>query len=68
MDRLGNLHTTTSFRNGGRKAGMGIVYDDYSEESGYCGYSQKNEAVRLPHDNDKWEDLNGEIVITRVEV
>ena len=66
MDKLGNMHTTTSFRNGGRKAGMGIVYDDYSEESGCVNYEPR-EAVRFPHDNDNWEDLNGEIVITRKE-
>ena len=28
-DKTGNLYRTTSFRNGGRKAGIGTLYDDY---------------------------------------
>lgn len=60
-ENTGNLHMNTSFRNGGRKAGVGITHDDYSEESGnpdYCRY----EPVRFPHDGIKPEDLNGPVI------
>ena len=58
---MGNLYTTTSFRHGGRKAGIGILYDDYSEESGNPCY-EKHEMVRFPHDDIEPEDLNGPVI------
>ena len=60
-DKTGNRYRNTSFRNGGRIAGMGMSYDDYSEESGGCGYGG-TVRVRLPHDNVKPEDLNGPVI------
>lgn len=64
--KIGKLHLNTSFRNGGRKAGIGVAYDDYSEESGNpdrCRY----EAVRLPHDGIDPEELNGPVICYKGE-
>lgn len=60
----GNLFTNTSFRNGGRKAGIGICYDDYGDEStpGEDSLGSKI-RVHLPHDNIKPEELNGPAII-----
>lgn len=60
----GNLYINTSFRNGGRKAGIGIIYDDYSEESGIPD-CEIYEPVRFPHDNIDPKELNGECVIIK---
>lgn len=61
-DKTGNLYRTTSFRNGGRKAGIGTLYDDYGDES----YSYVGQAgsvrVRMPHDGVKPEELNGPVI------
>lgn len=59
-----NEHMKTSLRNGGRIAGMGILYDDYSEESygGYCNISAGK--VRTPYDFMKPKErasLNGPV-------
>lgn len=61
-DKTGNLYRKTSLRNGGRTAGIGTLYDDYSEES--CGYSGQagSVRVRMPHDGVKPEELNGPVV------
>lgn len=62
--KQGNLYRNTSFRNGGRKAGIGITEDDYSEDSG--GYSRyRHEKVRFPHDGINPEELNGECVVVQ---
>lgn len=58
----GNLYQKTSFRNGGRVAGMGIVYDDYSETS-YGPKYYDNPYVHLPNDHVKPEDLNGPVIV-----
>ena len=63
--RLGNLHFNTSFRNGGRKAGMGMLYDDYSDESSGGGHVKPWEAVCFPHDNTDPEELNGPVIIVQ---
>ena len=60
--RTGNMYRATSFRNGGRKAGYGIVHDHYDEESGNRDY-ERRERVRLPHDDVKPEDLNGPVIV-----
>ena len=61
-DKTGNLYRTTSFRNGGRKAGIGTLYDDYSDESyGYVGQAGWV-RVRMPHDGVKPEELNGPVI------
>ena len=59
--KTGNLYRCTQLRNGGRKAGIGIVYDDYSEESGNRDY-EKHDRVRFPNDNIKPEELNGPVI------
>ena len=61
-DKTGNLYMTTGFRNGGRKAGIGTLYDDYGDES--CGYIGQTGGVRvrLPHDGEKPEELNGPVI------
>lgn len=64
MSNYGKMHTTTSLRNGGRKAGMGVCYDDYSEASGNPSY-EKYERVRLPNDRIDPKELNGECIIVQ---
>lgn len=68
---LGNMHTTTSFAGqGGRKAGCGMLYDDYSENSGnpltrsYARFAFLRQ-VRFPNDDTRPEDLNGECIIVQ---
>ena len=61
-NETGNLYLKTSFRNGGRTAGAGTLYDDYSDESyGYVG-QDGSVRVRLPHDGVKPEELNGPVI------
>lgn len=55
----------TKFRNGGRRAGIGTAYDNYSEESGNKQYEKRRPLVRLPHDGYKPEDLNGPVIIVQ---
>lgn len=61
----GRLYTSTGLRNGGRRAGYGIVEDDYSEESSGRGRCRPWEAVRFPSDDTKPEELNGPCVIVQ---
>ncbi len=58
---------TSSSLNMGRAAGAGVLYDDYSEESGrrLVPYDQECVHVRLPHDQDKPEDMNGPVIIVQ---
>lgn len=65
-ERQGNLYRATSFRNGGRRAGMGMYHDDYSEESGNKDY-EKHELVRFPYDNVNPEELNGPVICYKGE-
>ena len=60
-DKTGNRYRRTSLRNGGRIAGMGMSYDDYSEESGESG-CYGTIRVRFPLDNIKPETLNGPVI------
>lgn len=55
----------TGLRNGGRRAGAGVAYDDYSEESFGRGRVREFEPVRFPHDGDNPEDLNGPVIIVQ---
>ena len=57
----GKLYRNTSLRNGGRCAGEGSLYDDYSETSG-CQDYEKVEKVRFPNDHIKPEDFNGPVI------
>lgn len=52
----------------GRMAGNGVASDDYSEESGgWSGvrYHHKVKNVRLPHDKNSPESLNGPVIIVQ---
>ena len=57
----GKMYTVTGFRNGGRRAGHGMLHDDYSEESGNRDY-ERHELVRFPHDDIEPEKLNGPVI------
>ena len=57
------LHTT--FRNSGRIAGTGILYDRYDEESGNPDYEKQHSLVRFPSDSLTEEELlalNGPVI------
>ena len=57
-----HIYRGTSLRNGGRRAGIGTLYDDYGEESmNYHDYG--GVRVKLPHDDVKPEELNGPVRI-----
>lgn len=60
----GRLYSCTSFRNGGRRAGHGMLHDDYSENSGNPDY-EKHDRVRFPNDNTDPKDLNGPVIIVQ---
>lgn len=62
--KTGNLYTRTSLRNGGRKAGMGILYDNYGDESRPISY-RKPVNVRFPNDNVDPAELSGEVIIVQ---
>lgn len=62
--KTGRQYMCTNFRNGGRRAGDGMLHDDYSEESGNRDY-EKHDMVRFPHDNVKPEEMNWEVVIVQ---
>ena len=64
-NKAGRQFMTTSFRNGCRRAGIGITYDDYSEESGNRDYEGKRPLVRFSTDRINPEDLNGEVIIVQ---
>lgn len=58
----GRVLTESSF-NRGRKAGMGILYDDYSDEAKPDSGMRRPHSVRFPHDGCNTEDLNGPVII-----
>lgn len=60
-ERTGNLYRRTSLY-GGHVAGDGMLYDDYSEQSGGWDYDPGTVRVRMPHDDVEPEKLNGPIV------
>ena len=61
----GKQFMLTGFRNSGRRAGIGIAHDDYSEESGNKCQEMRRPLVRLPHDGCNAEDLNGPVIIVQ---
>lgn len=63
--KCGNQLSNTRLRNGGRIAGTGMAYDDYSEESGNHYGETWRPLVRFPNDNMKPEDLNGPVIIVQ---
>lgn len=64
LGKEGKLYATTGFRNSGRRAGNGILSDDYSEASGNKDY-EKYGRVRFPHDKLSPESLNGPVIIVQ---
>lgn len=55
----------SSLANGGRAAGMGILYDKYDEESGCPKYSHGSIRVKFPSDSltpEEAKSLNGEVI------
>ena len=57
------LHTT--FRNSGRVAGTGILYDRYDEESGNPEYEKQPSHIYFPSDSLTEEELlalNGPVI------
>ena len=66
-ENIGNQYRNTSLRNSGRKAGIGVLYDDYSEDSGWSGVRYGGVCPRFPHDDVKPEELNGPVVIVQKE-
>jgi hypothetical protein len=63
-DRTGNLYRNTSLRNGGRRAGIGTLYDNYDDESGCKDYEHFS-RVRFPHDDVDPEELNGPVIVIK---
>ena len=64
----GRLYLGSGLANHGRKAGTGIIEDDYSEESGgyeLGGSKDPYKWVRFPNDSVKPEELNGEVIIVQ---
>lgn len=59
----GRMHTTTSFRHGSRKAGMGMLYDNYDDESTGRGEVIERPLVKFPNDGVDPEELNGPVII-----
>lgn len=65
MEKAGRAYQATSFRNSGRRAGAGVLYDDYDEEScpGYTQYKRIDRTeVHFPNDKAKPEELNGPVI------
>lgn len=63
--KAGRQFLITKFRNGGRRAGAGVAYDDYSEESGNKDYEGVRPLVRFSTDHTKPESLNGPVIIVQ---
>lgn len=64
MKKALNGFMNSSFRNGNRKAGMGMLYDKYDDEE--REWSGKGcVMVRLPSDKVAPESLNGEVIIVQ---
>lgn len=65
-----NEHMKTSFRNGGRIAGMGILHDNYSEESYRPNYDPGKIKVHTPSDfltPEERAGLNGKVITYKLD-
>lgn len=64
-----NEHIRTSLANSGRVAGMGILYDDYSEESGKPRYDRSAYPVYTTDwlEEKEKERLPGPVITKRLE-
>lgn len=53
------------YTNEGRRAGSGVSFDRYDEESNAEGFGKNGKLhVKLPHENAKhWASLSGECII-----
>lgn len=60
-----NKYMNTSFRNGNRKSGMGMLYDKYDDEEREWSGRDGGVKVRLPSDKVAPESLNGEVIIVQ---
>ena len=63
--KAGKQFLITKFRNGGRRAGAGVAYDDYSEESGNKDYEGTRPSVRFSTDGCDPKSLNGPVIIVQ---
>ena len=66
----GNLYRKSSLGPGARRAGTGIIEDDYSDDSSYERFGERPvyeryKSVRFPNDSVKPEELNGEVIIVQ---
>lgn len=69
----GTYQIKTSFRNGGRIAGMGILYDDYSEEAypsintdpRYC--PDPKLGIPLTEEEKKFRDEGGPVITYQIK-
>ena len=64
----GNLYLKSILGPGARRAGTGMVEDDYSDESGCKRFNNRSfyeryKKVRFPNDSINPEELNGEVII-----
>ena len=66
QSKAGRRFMFTKFRNGGRKAGAGVAYDDYSEESGNKCYEASRPLVRFSTDGRDPKSLNGPVIIAEL--
>ena len=57
-----NERMRTSFTNSGRIAGDGILYDDYSEESGYRPRFGANRTAKVTFPLDPLEQRDGPVI------
>lgn len=67
-NNTGNLYLKSNLGHGARRAGTGMVEDDYSDESGCKQFNNRSfyeryKTVRFPNDSIKPEELNGEVII-----
>lgn len=67
-NNTGNLYLKSNLGPGARRAGTGIVEDDYSDESGCKRFNNRSfyeryKIVRFPNDSIKPEELNGDVII-----
>lgn len=65
MAAAGKQFILSGLRNGCRRAGIGIAYDDYGDESGNKCYEGRRPLVRFPNDKRNPEDLNGPVIIVQ---
>ena len=64
-----NEHMKTSFAHSGRIAGIGILYDDYSEESygGYYDFKCRMRTVSESLTPDEVQALNSPVITYRIK-